>query len=70
VSRYDREAELSRASILVVAGGALIAVSQQAIEAPRSPAALALLAVGGLVVVGGLIHALRILFRRRGGADQ
>jgi hypothetical protein len=70
VSGYGREAELSRAAILVAAGGVLVGVSQQVMETPRSPAAQAVLAAGAIVVAIGLVLALRTLFRRRGGADQ
>lgn|GEM_PF-6653924 len=67
---YEREAELSRAAIVVAAGGALVAVSQRAPELSYGFVGDALLVVGGVIIAGGLIAAARSLFRRRGGADQ
>ncbi|WP_374472243.1 hypothetical protein [Phenylobacterium sp.] len=70
MSRYGREAELSRAALLVAGGGALVGVSQRAMESPQSPIAQVLLVAGAIVIVVGLVAAVRTLFRRRGGAEQ
>jgi hypothetical protein len=70
VSRYEREAELSRAALVVAGGGVLVGLSQRAFETPQSPLAQILLVAGAIVIVVGLVGAVRTLFRRRGGADQ
>lgn len=64
-----RNAALSRAAIVTAAGGAVIAISQQAAIGP-GPAEKVILLAGGAVVVLGLIFAVRSLFGRRGDADQ
>jgi hypothetical protein len=66
---YRRNAELSRAAIVTAAGGAVIAMSQQAALEP-GPAEKIILLAGGAVVALGLVFALRSLFGRRGDADQ
>ncbi len=65
---YRRNAELSRAVVMAAAGGAVIALSQQAAVGPS--AGQALLVAGGFVVALGLFFAIRSLLGRRGDADQ
>jgi hypothetical protein len=67
VSRHQREGELSRAALVVAGGGAVVGLSQRAMESPQSPLARALLVAGAIVMVIGLVIALRSLFARRGG---
>ena len=64
-----RNAELSRAALVVVAGGTLVGISQRAPGVDLGPAAAVLLVVGGIGVVIGLVLAIRS-FRRSGGADR
>ena len=70
MSGYRRNAELSRAAMLTVAGGALVAISQRAPDISYGPVGQAILVVGGAVVAFGLFYAVRTLLRRRGDADQ
>jgi hypothetical protein len=65
---YRRNAELARAAMMTAAGAAVIALSQQAAVAPS--AGQAILVVGGVVVALGLVFAVRSLLGRRGDADQ
>ncbi|WP_395670870.1 hypothetical protein [Phenylobacterium sp.] len=67
---YRREAELSRAALVVAAGGALIGVSQRVPGLAFGLWGTVLLVAGGAVIAFGLILAGRCLFARRGGADQ
>ncbi|HEY8614928.1 hypothetical protein [Phenylobacterium sp.] len=67
MSRHQREGELSRAALVVAGGGAVVGLSQRAMESPQSPLARALLVAGAIVMVIGLVIALRSLFARRGG---
>ncbi len=67
---YRREAELSRAALVVAGGGALVGVSQRVPGLAFGPWGTLLLVIGGAVIAAGLFVAARSLFRRRGGADQ
>ncbi|WP_041373662.1 hypothetical protein [Phenylobacterium zucineum] len=66
---YGRNAELSRAVVVTAAGGAVIAMSQQA-AVGYGPTGQIILAAGGAVVAFGLYLAVRTMLRRRGDADQ
>lgn len=66
----ERNAELSRASILVAAGAAMAAIPQQVPDLADQPLVLqGAMILGVLMAVGGLVLVLRTLMGRRGN-DQ
>jgi hypothetical protein len=70
VSRGDgRNAELSRAALVVAAGGVLVGITQRTPGMSEGLAGQVLLVVGAVVIIGGLIAAIRS-FMRRGGAGS
>lgn len=69
-SGYERNAELSRAAILAVAGGAVIGLSRNAPDLAAGSAGMVVLVLGGGMIVVAIVLAVRSLFRRSGGADR
>ena len=65
-----RNAELSRSAVVLVAGAAILGLSRQGAVGAPGPMATVALVGGGVVLVIGLMMALRAILRRSGDADQ
>ncbi|WP_411286823.1 hypothetical protein [Phenylobacterium sp.] len=69
-SGHSRNAELSRAALLVAAGGVLVGMTQRVPGLADGVWGQVLLVAGAVVIIFGLVGAIRTLMKRQGGADQ